>query len=87
MVKLGLELEAPEIQGSPLHPSAALVHFLPAALPFSSLPSSPGAAQASMPGPVKSPACGSLVSGVAARRRLCSLTAPIHWPWLQPQEA
>lgn len=51
MVKLGLELEAPEIQGSPLHPSAALVHFLPAALPFSSLPSSPGTAQASMARP------------------------------------
>lgn len=39
------------------------------------------------PGPVKSPARGSLVSGVATRRRLCSLTGPIHWPWLQPQEA
>ena len=51
MVKLGLELEAPEIQGSPLHPSAALVHFLPAALPFSSLPSSPGAARAGVARP------------------------------------
>ena len=36
---------------------------------------------------MKSPARGSLVSGVATRRRLCSLTGPIHWPWLQPQEA
>ena len=51
MVKLGLELKAPKTQGSPLHPSAALAHFLPAALLFSSLPSSPGTAQASVARP------------------------------------
>lgn len=51
VVKLGLELKAPETQGSPLHPSAALVHFLPAARLFSSLPSSPGTAQASVARP------------------------------------
>ena len=28
----------------------------------------------------------SLVSGVAARRRLCSLIGPVHWPWLRPWE-
>lgn len=38
------------------------------------------------PSPLKSPARGSLVSGVAARRCLCSLTGPIHWPWLRPRE-
>lgn len=44
-------LKAPETQGSPLHPSAALVHYLPAAPPVSSLPSPPGAAPASVAWP------------------------------------
>ena len=83
------------MQACPLHPSAGpcWLAFFPwhRCSPFSpALQTQPTPAQ---PGPVKSPAHGSLVSGaaglvsgVAARSRFCSLAEPIHGPWLRPRE-
>lgn len=84
VVKLGLDSRLPKPRA--LLCTLLLLLFITFQRPRRSPLSPPLQAQLrpAWPGPLKSPARGSLVSGVAARRRLCSLTGPIHWPWLRP---